>query len=133
LLRAQISACLGSVQHSLESLALGRTEQPAEAKALRRQVYAAPLRMRQLLARWRQRTWPAQQHDVDWELGIYIVERLLAISAALAASRTSAIDERTCAAATQLAQTVDKLKRAVEERNRSAIQSLRDSISGRVA
>jgi multidrug resistance protein MdtO len=124
LLRAQIAACLGSVQHSLESLASGRSGQLAEAKALRRQVYASPLRMRQLLGRWRQRTWPAQQYDVDWELGIFIVERLLAISAALAASRTSVIDERTRVALTQLTQIVGELKRAVEERNREAIQSL---------
>src|SRR5277367_1727854 len=42
LLRAQIAVCLGSVQHSLESLASGRPDRLAEAKALRRQVYAAP-------------------------------------------------------------------------------------------
>jgi multidrug resistance protein MdtO len=124
LLRAQIATCLGSVQHSLESLASGRPDRVAEAKGLRRQVYAAPQRMRQLLARWRQRTWPSQQYDVDWELGIFIVERLLAISAALAASRASVIDERTRVALTQLAQTVGKLKRAVDERDRDAVQSL---------
>ncbi len=124
LLRAQIAACLGSAQHALESLASGGPGRQAEAKALRRQVYATPLRMRQLLARWRQRTWPAQQYDVDWELGIFIVERLLAISAALAAAGTSVIDERTCVALTQVAQTIEKLKRAVEERNRDVIQSL---------
>jgi len=124
LLRAQMAACLASARDSLEALALGRAGQQAEAKALRRQVYAAPLRMRQLLGRWCQQAWPAPQDEVDWDLGIFIVERVLAISAALAASGTAVIDEMTRATVTYLALTVDTLKRAVEERNRGAIQSL---------
>jgi len=124
LLRAQIVSSLGSVQHLLETLALGRPGRLAEAKALRRQVYASPLRMRQLLARWRQRIWPAPQHDTDWELGILIIERLLTISAALAASGATLMDERTPLGLTRLSQTVGELKRAVDERDRDAIQSL---------
>jgi len=124
LLRAQIATCLGSVQHALESVASGRPGQQAEARTLRRQIYAAPLRMQQLLARWRQRNWPAQQDDVDWELGIFIVERLLAISAALAASRMSMADKETTAVVVRMAKTVDVLKCAVEKRNRDAIRSL---------
>src|SRR5277367_437626 len=109
LLRQQIVASLGSVQDLLEKLVSGRLDLSAEAKALRRQVYGSPQRMRQLLARWRQRAWPAQQHDVDWELGIFIVERLLAAAAALAALGPSVTDERTRLGLTQLAQAVGKL------------------------
>ena len=123
LLRGQVVASLESVRHLLESLVSGR-ERFAEAKSLRRQVYATPQRMRQLLARWRQRTWPAQQHGVDWELGLFIVERLLAIAAALAVLKTSATDERTRLVLAQLAQAVGDLKQAVDERNRHAIRSL---------
>jgi multidrug resistance protein MdtO len=124
LLRAQIVASLGSVQDLLEKLGPGVRDRSVEAKALRRQVYATPLRMRQLLARWRQRTWPAQQHDVDWELGIFIVERLLTVAAALAASKTSANDERTRFVLAQLGQTVGKMALAVQVRDRDAIRSL---------
>ena len=69
LLREQIVTSLQSVQQLLETIVSGGPDRLAKAKALRRQLYAVPLRMRQLLARWRQRAWPAQQHDVDWELG----------------------------------------------------------------
>jgi len=124
LLRAQIVASLESVQHLLETLVSGRPDRSTEAKALRRQVYAAPQRMRQLLARWRQRTWPAQQHDVNWELGIFMVERLLSTTAALATSNLSLTDEKTRVALAQLGQTVGELKQAVQDRNREAIRSL---------
>jgi hypothetical protein len=87
LLRAQIVASFDSIQHLLNSVAAGRLDRLSQAKALRREVYGTPQRMRQLLARWRQRLWPARQHDVDWELAILIVERLLSAPAALAESR----------------------------------------------
>jgi multidrug resistance protein MdtO len=124
LLRAQIVASLESVRHLLETLVLGRPDRLAEGKALRRQVYAIPQRMRQLLARWRQRTRLAQQHDVDWELGIFIVERLLSVAAALAASNISITDERTRLVLARLGRSVDGLKQAVQDRNRDAIRSL---------
>jgi multidrug resistance protein MdtO len=124
LLRAQIIASLESVQHLLETFVLGRPDRLAEAKALRRQVYAIPQRMRQLLARWRQRMWPAQQHNVDWEFGMFIVERLLSVAAALATSNISVTDERTRLVLAQLDQSVDELKQAVQDRNRDAIRSL---------
>jgi multidrug resistance protein MdtO len=124
LLREEIEANLGSVQHLLESMATGRLDRLAEAKALRRQVYGAPLRMRQLLARWRQRRWPVQSNNVDWELGIFIVERLLIASAALAVSNRTATDETTRLVFARLGQTVDRLKQNVHDRAPDAIRSL---------
>ena len=124
LLREQIVESLESVQHLLETLVSGQADRLAQAKALRRQIYAIPQRMRQLLARWHQRTWPARQYDVDWELGIFIVERLLSVTAALAASNTSTIDEKNRLALTRLSRTVGELKQAVRDRNREAIQYL---------
>ena len=124
LLREQIGASLGSAQLLLETLVSDRPYRLAKAKALRRQLYAAPPRMRQLLTRWRQRTWIAQQHDMDWELGIFLVERLISITAALAVSNASMTDEKTRLALTRLSQAVGELKRAVQNRDREAIRSL---------
>ncbi len=91
---------------------------------MRRQVYAAPPRMRQLLIRWRQRAWFAEQHDVDWELGIFMVERLLSVASGMAALGTSITDEKARLALTQLSQAVGELQRAVQDRDREAIRSL---------
>lgn len=124
LLRGEIEANLGSVQHLLESMAAGRPDLLLEAKALRRQVYGGPQRMRQLLARWRQRRWPVLSHNVDWDLGIFIVERLLTASAALAVVKRSAMDEKTRVAFARFGQTVGKLKQNVRDRNPDAIRSL---------
>jgi multidrug resistance protein MdtO len=124
LLRAQIAASLGSVEDTLETVASGLPGRLAQAKALRREVYASPQRLKQLLARWRQRAWPAQQHDVDWELGIFIVERLLTATAAMAALNHDVNEERTRVALARLARTVGQLKQAVQERDRDAIRSL---------
>ncbi len=44
---------------------------------MRRRLYGGPQRMRQLLSRWRQRAWPERFYSVDWELAIFIIERLL--------------------------------------------------------
>jgi len=124
LLREQIVTSLGSVQQMLETLVSGRRDQWGEVKALRRQVYGIPQRMQQLLGRWRQRVWPAYQRDVDWELGIFIVERLLSITAGLASLDSSVIDEKTHRALARLGQAVGELKQAVQDRNRDAIRSL---------
>ncbi len=124
LLRAQIVSSLDSIQALLESIASGRIERVSQAKAIRRQVYGTPQRLKQLLARWRQRQWPAHQHDVDWELAIFIVERLLSASAALAESDTAATDKRTSLVLAQLARTLGELKLAVQDRDREAIRSL---------
>src|SRR5260221_11109379 len=124
LLRAQIVASLDSVQHLLETLAFDGPGRLVEAKAVRRRVSAAPQRIKQLLARWRQRTRSAEQRDINWELGIFIVGRLLSASAGLATSNLSLTHEKNHGALAQLSQTVAELKQAVQDRNRDAIGSL---------
>ncbi len=124
LLRAQMVASLESVQRSLEALLAGSRDRSAQAKSLRRLVYASPARMRQLLARWRQRNWPVLQADVDWELGISITERLLSITAAVAALDHPVRDKRLRHVWGQLGQSVANLKQAVQDRNHEAIRSL---------
>jgi len=124
LLRAQMAASLEAIQNLLETLVSNRPNRLAQAKELRREVYATPLRMRQLLGRWKQRAWPAPPRNVDWELGIFIVERLLSITAGLAALDASQIDENSRHALSQLSQTIGELKQAIQERNRDAIRSL---------
>ncbi len=84
LLRAEIEDSLGTVRDTPEDMGNGRIDRAAQAKAMRRRLYGGPQRMRQLLSRWRQRAWPDRFDSVDWELAIFIVERLLATAAALA-------------------------------------------------
>jgi multidrug resistance protein MdtO len=85
LLRALIEAELETARQALDALASGRGNGIALAKTLRRHFYAAPQRLRQLLARWRQRAWQRAYAEVDWELAIFVTERLLSTTAALAA------------------------------------------------
>jgi multidrug resistance protein MdtO len=123
LLRAQLESSLEAVECLLEAAGADRLDRVRRAKAARRQLYASPMRMRQLLARWQQRKWPVQPYPVNWELAIFIVERLLSSSAALAASSTT--DESIRRTMTQLGQSVRQLKEAVHDRNPGAIRVLR--------
>ncbi|HUB66481.1 MAG TPA: FUSC family protein [Candidatus Methylacidiphilales bacterium] len=124
LLRAQIATALESTRQLLEK----PLEEPADrwvrAKALRRQLYGSPPRMRSLLARWKQRRWPDRYDTVDWELGIYIVERLLSSAAALALADNAVNDGTTCLVKTQLGEALAQLRQAVENSNPEAIRSL---------
>ncbi len=124
LLRAHLEAALGATQEGLEALASGRADRTGLAKSLRRQFYATPLRLRQLLARWRQRAWPRAYAEVDWELGIFITERLLSATAALAALDEAGADESTRRALGEFAGTIGELKRAAHARDREAIRTL---------
>lgn len=124
LLRAQVVVSLESVQRSFEALLAGSRNRPARAKSLRRLVYASPVRMRQLLVQWRLRNWPVLQENVDWELGISMTERLLSITAAVAALNPPAWDERLRQVWDQLGHAVAHLKQAVQERNHEAVRSL---------
>jgi len=121
LLRAQIEAGLESVRRALDAIASGRGDRLALAKSLRRQFYAMPLRMRQLLARWRQRAWPRAYAEVDWELGIFITERLLSTTAALAALE---LDENGRRVLAEFSRTIGELKRAAHDKDREAIRML---------
>lgn len=124
LLRAQIVAGLEAVDHLLENLSGNPTDLSADAKSLRRLVYAAPLRMRQLLTRWRQRRWPAPSLDLNWELAIALTERLISISAALAASGDHSQDDHIRTAWRHLHQTLQRLIAAIHERDHTAIRDL---------
>ena len=124
LLRAQIEANLSSVQRLLQAISTGHLDRFSEAKALRRQVYGAPQRMKQLLARWRQRQWPIQSINVDWDLAIFIVERFLTISATLAGLNRPVTDEKTRLVLAQLSGIIGQLKQAVHDRDHEAIRSL---------
>ena len=121
LLRAQIEAALESVRQALDALASDRGDRLALAKSLRRQFYATPLRMRQLLARWRQRARPRTYAEVDWELAIFITERLLSTTAALAALE---LDENGRRVLAEFSRTIGELKRAAHDKDREAIRTL---------
>ncbi len=124
LLREQMVASLAAVKGLPGNLAEGREDVSAEAKPLRRLVYAAPKRMRQLLARWRQRRWPAEALDIDWELAVAVIERLITIAAARAAAGEVSPDDRIGAAWMQLRETIRQLQDAIRNRDREAVRNL---------
>src|SRR5271154_4685006 len=83
LLRAQITTSLRSVQKVLASFATGNRPTASQARALRRQSYALPQTMRQVLGRWQHMAGGPDSRTVDWEMAIAVVERLLAATSAL--------------------------------------------------
>jgi uncharacterized membrane protein YccC len=109
------------VRQALYAISSGRADRLALAKSLRRQFYGTPQRMRQLLGRWRQRAWPRTYAETDWELAIFITERLLSTTAALAALE---LDENVRRALAEFSRAIGELKRAAHDKDRAAIRTL---------
>ncbi|MEI9998892.1 MAG: FUSC family protein [Verrucomicrobiota bacterium] len=124
LLREEIQDNLGAVRDLLGTLPAGGPGVDAQAKALRRRIYGGPARMRQLLARWRQRAWPARFDSVDWDMAIYIVERLLAAAAALAAAGDLASGPASRRVLAEINQALDRLIEAAQGRDAEILSTL---------
>ena len=124
LLRAEIEDGLGAVRDLLARIGTGQPGVVDQAKALRRRLYGSPLRMQQLLSRWRLRAWPARIDSVDWQLAIFIVERLLASAAAFAATEDPSPGPESRKVLLDVQHALDQLMKAVRERNRDLVAAL---------
>jgi multidrug resistance protein MdtO len=124
LLRAEIEDSLGTVRDLLASIDNGPIDRAAQAKAMRRRLYGSPQRMRQLLSRWRQRAWPDRFDSVDWDLAIFIVERLLGTAATLAVIEEPDFGSESKRVFADLQQALGQLMAAVRERNPDLVANL---------
>jgi len=124
LLRAEIEDSLGTVRDFLKGIDHGLIDRAAQAKAIRRRLYGSPQRMRQLLARWRQRAWPDRFDSVDWELAIFIIERLLGTAATLAVLEEPGFGSESKKVLEDLQQALGQLMAAVRERNPDLVANL---------
>jgi hypothetical protein len=80
--------------------------------------------MRQLLSRWRQRAWPARFDTVDWDLAIFVVERLLGTAAALVKTEDLSLGPESRKVLAELQQALGQLMQAVRERNPDLVATL---------
>jgi multidrug resistance protein MdtO len=124
LLRSEIEDNLGSVRDLLGTISEGRGDPIDQAKALRRRVYGGPTRMRQLLSRWRQRAWPGRFDTVDWDLAIFVVQRLLATAAALAVIKDFHFGPEEGRVVSGLKGALGQLMEAVRERKPDLVANL---------
>ena len=115
LLREEIEDNLGAVRAILGSISEGRLDLVDRAKALRRRLYGGPARMRQLLGRWRQRGRPARFDAVDWDLAIFIVERLLGTAASVVKADDLALGPESRKVMAELQLAIEQLMQAVRE------------------
>jgi uncharacterized membrane protein YccC len=106
------------------SVSAGRLDLIGQAKTLRRRLYGGPARMRQLLSRWRQRAWPARFDTVDWDLAIFVVERLLGTAAALVKTEDLSLGPESRKVLAELQQALGQLMQAVRERNPDLVATL---------